>query len=53
MSDAPGVELIDDAGDYPTAVSDASGNDTVLLNVLELNTLMTLKPLMWGLLLLQ
>ena len=29
LNDAPGVELIDDEGDYPTAVSDASGNDTV------------------------
>jgi aspartate-semialdehyde dehydrogenase len=31
LSDAPGVELIDDAGDYPTAVSDASGNDIVYI----------------------
>lgn len=29
LNDAPGVELIDDASDYPTAVSDASGTDTV------------------------
>jgi aspartate-semialdehyde dehydrogenase len=31
LKDAPGVELIDDEGDYPTAVSDASGNDTVYI----------------------
>ncbi|CAH9064034.1 Aspartate-semialdehyde dehydrogenase 2 [Pseudoalteromonas holothuriae] len=29
LSDAPGVELITDEQDYPTPVSDASGNDTV------------------------
>ena len=29
LRDAPGVELIEDEHDYPTAVSDASGNDTV------------------------
>ncbi|MEH6395118.1 aspartate-semialdehyde dehydrogenase [Pseudoalteromonas sp.] len=29
LNDAPGLELIDDEGDYPTPVSDASGNDTV------------------------
>ncbi|MEI5617421.1 Asd/ArgC dimerization domain-containing protein, partial [Streptomyces brasiliscabiei] len=29
LNDAPGLESIDDEGDYPTAVSDASGNDTV------------------------
>ncbi|AUJ69410.1 MULTISPECIES: aspartate-semialdehyde dehydrogenase [Pseudoalteromonas] len=29
LADAPGVELIEDENDYPTPVSDASGNDTV------------------------
>ncbi|MDW7550115.1 aspartate-semialdehyde dehydrogenase [Pseudoalteromonas peptidolytica] len=29
LADAPGVELIEDETDYPTPVSDASGNDTV------------------------
>ncbi|MFY8273221.1 aspartate-semialdehyde dehydrogenase [Pseudoalteromonas sp. SSDWG2] len=29
LQDAPGVELIEDEHDYPTPVSDASGNDTV------------------------
>ncbi|ATC93950.1 aspartate-semialdehyde dehydrogenase [Pseudoalteromonas tunicata] len=29
LRDAPGVELIDAADDFPTPVSDASGNDTV------------------------
>jgi len=29
LNDAPGVEYIDDEQDYPTPVSDASGNDTV------------------------
>ncbi len=29
LNDAPGVELIEDEHDYPTPVSDASGNDTV------------------------
>ena len=29
LNDAPGVEFIEDLADYPTAVSDASGNDTV------------------------
>ena len=29
LNDAPGVELIEDENDYPTPVSDASGNDTV------------------------
>lgn len=29
LADAPGVEVIEDENDYPTPVSDASGNDTV------------------------
>ncbi len=29
LQDAPGVELIEDEHDYPTPVSDASGNDSV------------------------
>ena len=29
LNDAPGVEYIEDEQDYPTPVSDASGNDTV------------------------
>ncbi len=29
LNDAQGIELIDDAEDYPTPVSDASGSDTV------------------------
>ncbi|OHU86704.1 MULTISPECIES: aspartate-semialdehyde dehydrogenase [Pseudoalteromonas] len=29
LNDAPGIELIEDEHDYPTPVSDASGNDTV------------------------
>ncbi|NKC18075.1 aspartate-semialdehyde dehydrogenase [Pseudoalteromonas sp. S4498] len=29
LAGAPGVELIEDENDYPTPVSDASGNDTV------------------------
>lgn len=29
LRDAPGVELIEDEQDYPTAVSDASGSDAV------------------------
>ncbi|MEJ6474903.1 aspartate-semialdehyde dehydrogenase [Pseudoalteromonas piscicida] len=29
LADAPGVELIEDETDYPTPVSDASGNDNV------------------------
>ena len=29
LNDAPGVERIEDENDYPTPVSDASGNDTV------------------------
>ncbi|MFC0116982.1 aspartate-semialdehyde dehydrogenase [Pseudoalteromonas xiamenensis] len=31
LRDAPGVELIEDEQDYPTAVSDASGNDNVFV----------------------
>ncbi|MEM0514283.1 aspartate-semialdehyde dehydrogenase [Pseudoalteromonas sp. YIC-827] len=31
LQDAPGVELIEDEHDYPTPVSDASGNDSVFV----------------------
>ena len=29
LNEAPGIELVEDDNDYPTPVSDASGNDTV------------------------